>query len=1122
MRIHICIIVWALGLFSATISQVLPYNPTTILDDPKNKNHVYVFQRMLSSSNYHLVSIDISSTLSTSNLSFNVVSPDLPFSDDDDTALIPTISEQGTISVYTGLCEAFSTSALWRFHMREIGSKTSGNWDREPINTPVDQSSASLPGAQFLSRGISFSPLVDGNSTQTNMYIFGGMCPKQNASTENWQSAARYSNQMLRISQASDLNYTIDMTSSRSSAVAEAGFSLTGLIPSFLNTSNITTQQRSYVLIGGHTSDAFISMSQIAIWNLPEEAWNFVKVDMPLATKLNSQSAIDDDSRILDCRSGHTAVLSEDGSKIIVFGGWVGNISQSAYPQLAVLELGAGYGGLGNWEWSIPKNQPSGTGIYGHGAIMLPGNVMMIVGGSDISLPLKRAAVPELKAMFFNATSLEWISSYTNPGYVSDQNIHQGTSSLGIRIAVGLGLVAIAGIVLLSVGYRRHRSQKDQRENNIRSLSEMATNLNVGPKPEMKSTDGGGLFPWSNNGWNNRYEPQDYDDPHSESHRPTARYENLDSGGNGLDEFVYVLPTSTKAKQRASFYPRSRGGYQTGNYESSGLGVIHPIYEADENDEIDQDDGDLGVAHGNSVSAEDRKKKINRNSDPFKDPQIYHASSSGQNPFRRAKTPESDILARERNIKEWVSDWAEGDIVMSSEARLQSTITRNSPSRRATVVTASTPDSVTAEEDRSSISNFSERTDKSHVASELALGHSTSLMSRSTSLRSFIMGINPFSSNNHPTTARLDSGNTDHEAISDGKVASIHSAQNVASGSANSSRSVKSFRSAQTSVQSRTNEGEHLLGPNPESSRPETAYSLSEAQETSISGSPSKNKPQLHGKGRANWLGSLKRVFVFSPEENDFRSKNYDLGCHSAELGPSSLLNRKDGPREPRRAVSASGSLLRRKLVKSDWEANPSAPADTSGCSSSSESVKIGLARSSMACENELETERTIENQRSRVTFTNSQDRLHLANQDLFTDKGEGSGSSILDGGISSSVRSLKALSKPSIREITYSSDSDESELDEIPSFPEYKKENFLNKDKGKQKASDFGMTFQQNEKHELEQTEHSEDGDLSIPMKEKGKNPSDILRPASQNSRASSSRKSRVLEIVERMESKG
>ncbi|TQS38552.1 hypothetical protein Golomagni_00939 [Golovinomyces magnicellulatus] len=1116
MRIHICAIVWALSLFSATISQVLPYNPTTILHDPKNKNNIYVFQRMLSSSNYHLVSIDISSTTSASNVSFNVVSPDLPFSDGDNTALIPSISEQGIIFVYTGLCEAFSTSALWRFHMREYGSKISGNWDRESINTPVDQSSASLPGAQFLSKGISFSPLVDGNSTQTNMYIFGGMCPKQNATTENWQSAARYSNQMLRISQASDLNFTIDITSSPSSAVAEAGFSLTGLIPSFSNTSNITTQQRSYVLIGGHTSDAFIT-----IWNLPEEAWNFVKVDMPLAVKLKSRSAADDNPRILDSRSGHTAVLSEDGSKIIVFGGWVGNISQSAYPQLAILELGAGYGGLGNWEWSIPKTQPIGNGIYGHAATMLPGNVMMIVGGSEISLSMKRAAVPELRAMFFNVTSLEWISSYTNPDYLSDQNIHQGTSSLGLRIAVGLGLVAVAGIVLLSVGYRRHRTQRDQRDNNIRSLSEMATNLNMGTKPEMKSTDGGGLFPWSNNGWNNRYEPQEYEDPNFESHRPTARYENLDSGGNGLDEFVYVLPTSTKAKQRSSFYPRSRGGYQSGNYESSGLGVIHPIYEADENDEIDQDDGDLGVAHGKSVSAEDKKKKNNRHSDPFKDPQIYHASSSSQNPSRRTKTPESDIMARERNIKEWVSDWAEGDIVMSSEARLQSTITRNSPSRRATVVTASTPDSVTAEEDGSSISNFSERTEKSHVASELALGHSISLISRSTSLRSFIMGINPFSSNNNPAPTRLDSGNTDQEAISNGKLPSIHSAQNVALGSANSSRSVKSFRSAQTSVHTRSNEGEHLLGLNPESARPESTYSLSEAQENSISGSPSKNKPQIHGNGRASWLGSLKRVFVFSPEENNFRSKNYDLGCHSAELGPSSLLNRKEGPREPRRAVSASGSLLRRKLVKSDWEDNPRLPANTSGCSSSSESVKIGLARSSVICENEPETERTIENQRSRVTFTNSQDRLHVVNQDLFADKGECSGSSILDGGMSSSVRSLKALSKPSIREIIYSSDSDESELDEIPSFPEYRKDSFFDKDKGKQKENNLGMSFQENEKHEFEQTEHSEDGDLSISMKDKGKHLSDILRPASQNSRTSSSRKSRVLEIVERMESK-
>ena len=42
------------------------------------------------------------------------------------------------------------------------------------------------------------------------------------------------------------------------------------------------------------------------------------------------------------------------GPKSVVFGGWVGDVTSFANPQLAILEVGHGYGGNGDWKWTVP------------------------------------------------------------------------------------------------------------------------------------------------------------------------------------------------------------------------------------------------------------------------------------------------------------------------------------------------------------------------------------------------------------------------------------------------------------------------------------------------------------------------------------------------------------------------------------------------------------------------------------------------------------------------------------------------------------------------------------------------------------------------------------------------
>jgi hypothetical protein len=160
---------------------------------------------------------------------------------------------------------------------------------------------------------------------------------------------------MLRLTPGSS-DYALDITYSTSPPIAEAGFTFTGLSPTFSNGSGLLTQQQNFVLLGGHTQTAFINMSQVAIWSDPEESWSFVTVASTLSSNPNTELAVKSTVASVDSRSGHTAVLSEDGSKIIVLGGWVGDISQAADPQLAVLELGTGFGGSGDWSGPFLHN----------------------------------------------------------------------------------------------------------------------------------------------------------------------------------------------------------------------------------------------------------------------------------------------------------------------------------------------------------------------------------------------------------------------------------------------------------------------------------------------------------------------------------------------------------------------------------------------------------------------------------------------------------------------------------------------------------------------------------------------------------------------------------------------
>ncbi|KAE8843514.1 hypothetical protein HRS9122_04617 [Pyrenophora teres f. teres] len=473
-----------LSTVAASAAQ-MPYNPTRIL---QNNDTLYVFRPSTQSANqFQLDSIDISSKLVASNLPYDTISSTLPFLDDTTPrAFTPILEHDGNLTVYAGDCTlGASGGQVWSFTSGENGKRS---WSEKKVSV-VDGSHTAIIGANYLSGGMSFSSVVGGKARNTGAYFFGGMCPNQTESGSDWQSAANYSNLMVTLqpdgSASQPLNLKLDISSSRGPPVPEAGFTITGLSPTFSDRNDGTQiQQQNFLLIGGHTSAAFINMSQIALFSLPEQGWTFVGVQQPDTSR--TDLPVRAEVPTVDPRSGHTAVISEDGKHIIVLGGWVGDINTPAEPSLAILNIADGYGGDGSWQWTIPSTTgaglPKGSGLYGHGAAMLPGGIMMITGGYTIPPPsTRRARATAAKAntltYFLNVTSRTWITDYMPPTDMFSESANSGLLSTtaqkaGLGVGIGIGLAAVCGLFAFYIWYtRRLKKQRDFREKQLQNLS---------------------------------------------------------------------------------------------------------------------------------------------------------------------------------------------------------------------------------------------------------------------------------------------------------------------------------------------------------------------------------------------------------------------------------------------------------------------------------------------------------------------------------------------------------------------------------------------------------------------------------------------------------------------------
>ncbi|KAL0933283.1 uncharacterized protein CTRU02_212246 [Colletotrichum truncatum] len=857
-------------LFSslATAQQTFPYVPTTILlpsalaGTPSNTTGnglAYIFHS--DSGGVKLLSVNVSATVSGA-ATLQTISSSLPFLNGatKTTAFLPTMADNGTVLVQAGDCMKNDGYDIWGY-TPGIGD-TIGSWYKTAASLPSSADSDAGPYA--LGAGISFSATLAPTMSQPVLYSYGGMCLASTTDASTWQENGTYTKAMLRAapSNGDPASYTASFITGKGPAFPEAGFSFTPLSPSISNRSGIVTQQNRYVLLGGHTQQAFINMSSAAIWNLPEESWNFATVGSPSSgsKKLAVRDLQQRSSDSVESRSGHTAVLSEDGTSLIIMGGWVGSVSQAASPQLAVLRMGDTYG---DWTWEIPRQQPSGA-FYGHGAAILPGNVMMVYGGHEITSSgskMKRQSNGS-GLRFLNMTSLSWTTSYSNPTYSGSPKDAQSGSNdnikkIGLGVGLGIGAAAIIGAFLVYFCYRRYlKKKREAREETVRSLAQDASHF-LQPEDDMLERHDAYALPWSNNSWYTGGH-----DPYDTGARSLG-YESLRKDPNPGGYGAYQQPPGLMIPRKP--IPRAaRGAYQPAASLST-PGHIHPIYEADEDDP-------------------DNSKARLRNREPgtpttpgYPDPFITPTSSvpilvPGN---RNSMTPSPEAaLRRDPEVQDWQSDVDAAEALLA-QMPLRRNTGRKSPTRRASM--------------RSRASMADDERTASNVSESARSAISVPTRSASAKRNSTGPGANL-------------------TIITDGRVGT----------SSSSGSSGHTYSTAKTTFNALQAEGPSLLH---RGQRP-----LNEAVEDDddefvhVPSSPSKHKPRRS----LGWLGSLRRVFSGNPNDSSDSSKE-DENARRMSLDQVSSDYE---PRLVGLSGIGGAELLRRKQGRHDWDVDQKSIAD--------------------------------------------------------------------------------------------------------------------------------------------------------------------------------------------------
>lgn len=671
----------------------LPYNPTHIfLPSPNDRTYGYVLEPPSSASTQgQLLSFTTTKTLLSSGGPYSIVSSSLPFlASNTSDAYVPVLDTDGSIIVFAGNCIGPSdgASSLWRF---TPSSKGSGAWAQLAWSNLND-----ALGTNFLAAGFAYSPNV--SSTDSSIYSFGGMCPWANETTATWLSAATYSNEMPVFTPGTGALYTIATVQAANTPIAEAGFSITSLPSITVNSSTgFQSTQQEFLLLGGQSGNAFINMSNVAVFSLPQATWSFISVGTANGkTDLMSRAT----TPSIAPRSGHTAVLSEDGSAVIVYGGWVGDTDTPATPQLAILSIGDGFAGSNSWTWAAPTTSGSNytaSGLYGHGAVVLPGNVMMITGGynmsnSGSSVKRQTSQVTNGETFYFNISSSTWLSSYDATAVAqasssrplssaSGSNLNSTAAKAGLGVGLVLGILAIFVAGYVSWLYSRRLDKRRQ------ALEDNLDEKRSGDTPEIaqgfmtrNSIDIGLGGPLDDNQsgslWARRAQATDntipwisYDDGHhaqGESHGAGVRDANRTGAFLGI-------PSPQRGLRRP---PPGRRNYRFDEHNNGFANArITPI---EEHDEEDFTLAPLHVPHPNQPDI--GLALTTPMSDPFMDPEFpikdtaMQVSHFTHAPLLDSKPP-TMAKERQREMDSWVKGWAAADAILRNPDRASPTKT---------------------------------------------------------------------------------------------------------------------------------------------------------------------------------------------------------------------------------------------------------------------------------------------------------------------------------------------------------------------------------------------------------------------------------------------------------------
>ena len=926
---------WRFDVPRSSLMATLPYAPfTAFLSSREGKDIMYIFQPTSEDpSTVQLVSLNVSDTLHSANISTTTITKTLPFLTDSLTSYTPLVDDEGNIFAYAGSCQDITgTSALWGFTSAKGDVRR--DWTKKNISPASTNETDDNANARHLAAGMTFSPIINATS---DIYIFGGMCPnnRTTSSVEDWQAAADYSNSLLSLqSQSSSLkalqssDYELIILSRRSPPIPEAGFTVTPLKPTFFNSSDgNTSKQQNFVLLGGHTREAFINMSQVALFSLPEQSWAFLPVNAP-ASPTKTDLTVRDNYKV-DPRSGHTAILTADGQHIVVFGGWVGDVNTPAEPQLAILELGQGFGGTGEWMWTIPDEKGdipvSGSGIYGHGAVMLPGEVMMIVGGYLTSTSGNTQAGSTESSMpssyFYNVSSSSWINSYTNPALPTSQNASAGSNlgaggftskKAGLGAGLAIGLAAIIGALILYLCYtHRRKRRREARDKELRDLAKGAQrfhSLTLG----HGGVDGRG-------GDRSAVEWMQERHQNSEDAYPWAP-----RAGGGTDAertgLLVEIPSPTRGLRRSL---HSRGSHQQpSRYDerrrSRGSGHIHPIDERDEYNESTNE----GASSLNPEMTQRTNRDILSTApvlDPFRDPAPLASHPVG---FSRTPSPQSPARERELEVQNWVSDWTAADALMQQHAG------RISPDKSDR--TSST---------LSELSTLSALSTHSNQQSIGTLGRSVS--QRSTGLFS----SNSLPPDNHIMSAAPVLGSLGRQKSSRENDPQSRRSQSLTLNTVSPrSRASDLLPSTAISFPRLRSEGEALLGGFPEQ------------------GERSPTRTQSRAKG---WMGSMRRAFTSSDRSTSTSPENGDVSTSSS---PTKYQYTETDL--PRRAASTGTMLWRKRQGAKDWDVEDSHRSEE------------GQGAESNANEDheEWDVESAVERRVVQVMFTVPKEKLRIVN----------------------------------------------------------------------------------------------------------------------------------------------